>query len=131
MSNARRVGLVVGALAVAVVAFVALRPSGGSNEPDSTATQTDQGRTQRQSPPAGPVLRAGAVKRIVVRKGSPVRFRARSAKAEEVHVHGYNLLKDVPAGETVSFSFRARFEGEFEIEFERAGERIGVLEVRP
>ena len=38
--------------------------------------------------------------------------------ADEIHVHGYDLKKDVPAGGSVRFSFPASIEGVFEIELE-------------
>ena len=40
-----------------------------------------------------------------------MRFRVRSAQSDEIHVHGYDLSKDAPAGETVSMSFSRRHRG--------------------
>ena len=48
-----------------------------------------------------------------------------------MHVHGYDLMKDVPAGKTITMSFKATITGIFEIEFEDAGEEIGKLTVEP
>ncbi|MFN8162742.1 MAG: hypothetical protein U0R26_02725 [Solirubrobacterales bacterium] len=36
--------------------------------------------------------------------------------SDEVHVHGYDLMKDVKAGGTVEFDFPASIEGVFEAE---------------
>ena len=51
-----------------------------------------------------------------------MRFRARSATDDHVHVHGYDIMKDAPAGETITMSFKATITGIFEIEFEDAAE---------
>ena len=60
-----------------------------------------------------------------------MRFRARSATPDHVHVHGYDLMKDAPAGETITMSFKATITGIFEIEFEDAQKLIGELKVEP
>jgi len=64
-----------------------------------------------------------------VTRGEQVRFVVRSPMADEAHVHGYDILKEVPAGGGVTFSFPAEFEGEFEVELENAGEELGHIEV--
>ena len=46
-------------------------------------------------------------------------------------MHGYDLMKDVEPGETITMSFKATITGIFEIEFEDAGEQIGELRVDP
>ena len=55
----------------------------------------------------------------------------RSDVSDEVHVHGYDLMKDVEAGQTVTFSFPADITGIFEIELEGAGKQIAELRVDP
>jgi hypothetical protein len=64
-------------------------------------------------------------------EGETVRFRARSETAEEIHVHGYDRYVDLPAGETVTESFKATITGIFEIELHGAGEQIAELRVDP
>jgi plastocyanin len=73
----------------------------------------------------------GGVAQIRVKKGDPVKFTVQSDKAEEVHVHGYNFHKDVPAGGTASFDFPAKIDGAFEIELEEPGVQIANLQVTP
>jgi hypothetical protein len=80
---------------------------------------------------AGPLLTAGKVAGIHVKKGDTVRFRIRSAGAEEVHVHGYDIKKDVAAGKVASMSFKATIDGIFVIEFEHSGTQIASLRVDP
>lgn len=73
----------------------------------------------------------GGVAEITVNKGDEVRFRVESAIAEEIHLHGYDLMKDVPAGGSVSFDFPAEIEGIFEAELEGRAEQILELKVEP
>lgn len=93
----------------------------------------------------GSTASAGDVPTIVVRNGEPVggiqeleysagediRFRVSSDQAEEIHVHGYDLSKDVPAGGTVEFDFPAELEGIYEAELEELGVQIIELRVNP
>ncbi len=46
-------------------------------------------------------------------------------------MHGYDLKKDVTAGGSVEFDFKATIEGRFEVELENAGTQIAMLEVDP
>lgn len=87
----------------------------------------------------------GEVPTIVVRNGEPVggvqtlefsagekvRFRVSSDEAEEVHVHGYDIAKDVPAGGTIEFDFPAELEGIYEVELEEQGVQIAELRINP
>ncbi len=60
-----------------------------------------------------------------------MRFRVRSDVDEEIHIHGYDIAKDIEAGETISVSFKATITGIFEIEFEDSAEQIAELRVDP
>ena len=109
--------------------------SGGSGSDDSGA-QTAGTQTQ-PSAPAVPTVRVvngqpqGGVKRLEATKGERVRFKVQSDVADEVHVHGYDVKKNVPKGGSVTFSFAATIEGRFEIELENAHTQIAELEVKP
>lgn len=88
---------------------------------------------------------SGDVPTIVVRDGEPVdgveelefsageeiRFRVSSDAAEEIHVHGYDISKDVPAGGTIEFAFPAELEGIYEAELEALGIQIAELRINP
>ena len=69
--------------------------------------------------------------KLRVDKGETVRFRVRSPEDEEVHVHGYDIKKDVKAGQTARMSFKATIDGIFEIEFEHSAKQIAELRVDP
>lgn len=73
----------------------------------------------------------GGVAELEYSAGDDVRFEVSSDVADEVHVHGYNLLQAVPAGGTVSFDFPAEIEGIFEVELESRGTQIAELTVNP
>jgi hypothetical protein len=73
----------------------------------------------------------GGVAELVVDKGETVRFKVESAVADHVHVHGYDLMKDLEPGATVSFEFPASIEGIFEAELEDRAEQILELRVEP
>jgi hypothetical protein len=60
----------------------------------------------------------GGIQRATVKKGQTVAIVVHSDVADEVHVHGYDLHKDVPAGGTVRIAFPATIVGEFEAELE-------------
>ena len=73
----------------------------------------------------------GGIADLEYNAGEQVRFRVHSDAAEEIHVHGYDLMKDVPAGGTVEFDFPADIEGIFEAELEGLGVQIIELRVNP
>jgi hypothetical protein len=77
----------------------------------------------------------GGVTKLNFKSGEDVRFRVISDTPGEVHVHGYEVYKDVTPGEPSGISFPAEFEGVFEVELhlhETGGEvPIAELEVAP
>ena len=64
-------------------------------------------------------------------KGQTVRFQVKAPADEEVHIHGYDIKKDVKKGETTPISFKATIDGIFEIEFEDSAKQIAELRVDP
>jgi FtsP/CotA-like multicopper oxidase with cupredoxin domain len=147
MNRNTRIALLGVAVVILVVAFLALRPSSDDPEttadaPTATPTMTDTpapGATETPTPTPtpkptvdpGPLLTGSKVVKIRVDKGDTVRFRVRSPEDEEVHIHGYDIKKDVKAGETTNISFKATIDGIFEIEFEDAAKQIAELRVDP
>jgi hypothetical protein len=73
----------------------------------------------------------GGVERIRVESGDTVRFTVSADSADEVHVHGYDIERQVGPGKTARFRFPARLEGLFEVELHGSGAEIAELEVRP
>ena len=140
-SNTARIAIAVGAIAVIVVLFVVLNGGDDSNDNKaSTTTSTQSATSPATDQPAAPAVQVvevrggqpvGGIKKLTYTKGDQVRFRVESDVADEIHVHGYDLKKDVPAGGSVSFSFPASIEGVFEIELEGRKTQIAQLTVRP
>jgi hypothetical protein len=145
MSGGARLGFLAAAIVVLVVAFIVLRPSSEDTEltadpptPTPTASASATGTAEPTETPTpkptvdpGPVLTGEEVEDIRVDKGDTVRFRVRAPEDEEVHVHGYDISRDVEAGKTERISFKATIDGIFEIEFEHSGTQIASLRVDP
>ena len=68
--------------------------------------------------------------RVKVTKGTPIRLRVTSDKADELHVHGYDVEKELPAGEQVTLDFTADQTGLFDIELHESDLKLAQLEVR-
>ena len=73
----------------------------------------------------------GGIKRATVAKGDSVVLVVHSDVADEVHLHGYNLSTDVPAGGVARIRFVATVPGRFEAELEQRGVQIADLTVTP
>lgn len=100
----------------------------------ATATTTTEQTTAKATVPTIVVRGAkpvGGVRGLEYSSGDTIRFRVRSDVADEIHVHGYDLMKDVEAGGTVSFDFPADIEGVFEVEMEDRGAQLAELRVNP
>jgi hypothetical protein len=68
--------------------------------------------------------------RVKVAKGTEVRLLVTSDTADEVHVHGYDIKKDLSAGQQGILDFTADQTGLFEVELEEEGLQLVQLEVR-
>jgi hypothetical protein len=149
VSRSGRIIAVVATLVVLVVAFIVARP-GDDDTPPTSTTQTQAvvaspsaGTTTTARPPAPPqpaftTIRVkggkpvGGVKRIELTKGDRARIEVSSPDTtDEIHLHGYDLKRDLKAGGSVRFSFEANADGIYEIELEGAGVQIGKLVVEP
>jgi hypothetical protein len=141
MSTRARIALLVGFVVIAVVAYIALKPDDTKNDTtaNTTTTVTTPGgkKKVKPAPPPVPVVNVkngkpvGGIRGIVVNKGDRIRFVVNSDVSDEVHVHGFDLHKDVKAGGSVRFSFPANMDGEYEVELESRGEQIFHLVVNP
>jgi hypothetical protein len=128
-------------LLAALVVALGLAACGSSSESNEATT----GATTRPADAPESASMGGKVPTIVIRNGEPVggikeleydagdeiRFEVTSDVADEVHIHGYDLMQDVPAGGTVSFDFPAEIEGIFEAELEGRKEQIAEIRVNP
>jgi hypothetical protein len=151
MSNQGRIAVLVGIIVVAVGALLIAK--GGSDNNSSSvstttpATSSTTGATTGTTTtttaapkPAGPPVftvvvknakPAGGIKKIKVNKGDRLVIVVKSDTADEIHVHGYDFMKDVNAGGSVRFPFKATIDGSFEIELEGRKQQIAQLTVEP
>jgi hypothetical protein len=150
VSRAQRLTFAAIAVAIAVVAVVVVLASSGNDEEEATGTGATPTPTATASPgaestpsatetptptptpkPKPPLVTQGTVTKLRFTEGETVRFRVRADVADHVHVHGYDLMKDIEPGQTITFAFPATIPGIFEIELEDAGEQIAQLRVDP
>src|SRR6201987_1999385 len=116
-SNTAKGALGVGAVAVAIVPLVVLK-SGDS----SSKTKGEGGKLPVMVVKHGKPV--GGIRDLTYNEGERVRFKVESDVSDEVHVHGYDIMKDVKAGGSVSFDFPATIEGVFEAELEGRQEQV-------
>ena len=146
-----RILIGLGVAAALVVLFFVFRPGGGDDNgqtaPTTTAettvtesngVTTTEAVTTTAAPKAVQVVvrvRGGkpvdGIVRAQARKGDPVVVIVGSDVADEVHIHGYDLMGDVAPGMPVRIRFDANLTGRFEIELENRGEQIAQLTVLP
>src|SRR5215210_4938895 len=158
MSRNQRIGLIVAAVVFAVVAFVIASPSGDDDGGSDGAAQTTGSSTQAESetnadateqphetvPPEPALTRieirggevVGGPAEIKVTKGDDVRIVVSSDAADKIHLHGYDIEKEVDAGQPADFKLTADVEGIFELESHKAEDAgrdplIGKLTVEP
>jgi heme/copper-type cytochrome/quinol oxidase subunit 2 len=146
MSRAQRLVFLGIAVVIAIVAIVVLAdssedPATPADNADATATATPTEEaaaadtptpTPTATPkPQPPLLDGSEVVKLEFTEGDTVRFRVKSDVAEEVHVHGYNIARDLEPGQATTMSFPASITGIFEIEYEHAKQQIAELRVNP
>jgi plastocyanin len=133
---------VLAAAAAAVILFVVLRPSGNDEETTTAAATTTAHRTTttpKVTEASGVDIAitvkngkpVGGVAKATVKQGDKVTLVVRSDVADEVHLHGYDLHRDVEAGGTATIAFTAKIAGRFEAELEDRKEQILSLTVEP
>ncbi len=151
MNRNQRIALLAGAVVIAVAAFLVLRP-GDAEDPareasSTTPAQTNSDNTEEEgttteAPPPKPKPEftriqvkggqpVGGEAKVEVTKGETIRLAVNSDVTDEVHVHGYDLSREVAPGQPVRMRFKANLEGVFEVELEESAVPIAQLEVRP
>jgi len=121
-----------------VAGALALAGCGGksSSSTTTTAPATTRAATTTASAPVTIDVQVkggkpvGGIQRATAKKGQMVAIVVHSDVADEVHVHGYDLHKDVAAGGTVRIEFPATIQGEFEAELESRKLQIVELTVK-
>ena len=140
------------AVVVAVVGlFVVFRPDddGGAASGTTTATTTTQTTSPTttlppppppppQPPPPARVrivvrdgLPVGGVRGVTVSEGRRVVLIVTSDVADHVHLHGYDIMRDVAPGQPARIAFRATIPGTVEAELEDRGVPLARIVTQP
>jgi hypothetical protein len=139
--------------AILVALFVVLRPSDDDDEeaspppPPTTATTTrtratttaTRATTTKPRPPGPTAIRivvrggrvVGGLRRARLERGERAVLVVRADVSDHVHLHGYDIMRDVSPGRPARLPFRATIPGRFEVELEDRKLQIAQLEVRP
>ena len=73
----------------------------------------------------------GGIQRPTIDQGDKVVLVVRADSGEAVHLHGYNLEKEIVPGQAVRLPFTANIAGRFELELHPTDTLLAVLEVKP
>ena len=131
-----RIGLIASGVVLIVAVFLLARPDEEGTAPTAAPPTTS-------SPEPSPTAAANEIDIVVadggvttpiaaeVALGAEVLLRITSDVADEVHVHGYDLETEVPAGGTAEVRFTADAAGVFEVEFHERGLLLLRLTVAP
>ncbi len=144
-----RVALMLAAVAAGAIA---LAGCGGDSTNDAvtttettataptTTTDTTATQTTATSPASEPkvitvnVVKGvpqGGIQRPTVDEGDKVVLVVRTDSGEAVHLHGYNIEKEVVPGKAVRLPFTANIAGRFEVELHPTDALLAVIEVQP
>jgi heme/copper-type cytochrome/quinol oxidase subunit 2 len=120
------------------------RAAGATTTVASTTTTTSAEPTSTEEPTtttagfSGTLIEAKvtgdqvdtASRRVRISRGEKVRIQVEADHAEEVHVHGYDLKKNVAPGKPAVIEFTADAPGVFEVELEEAALKLFELQVQ-
>ena len=134
--------VVLAAACVLAAVAVAGCGSGDSQSASSTDTTTTTGTTTTETttdvvtPKIVPInvvdgQPQGGIVRQTVSKDDQVVLVVSSDVADEIHLHGYDIARNVAAGGTVRLPFKATIPGRFEAELESRSVQIADITVEP
>lgn len=120
MQRSQRLTFLGVGLALAAIAVVIILLTGGGGDSGGASS-------------AGtvPLLTQGKTRKLTYDQGDRVTLRVRANHDDEIHVHGYDIERELKAGKTVTISFPAKINGVFEIELHHADVQLATLTVRP
>lgn len=116
----RTAAVILAVVVVAILAvggFLIFRGTGGGGKPVTIDLKVTGSTMTPDSPSA--------------RQNDMLTMNVTTDKAEEIHLHGYNIMFEGQPGQTVSHTFKADKSGQFEIEIEDTSTHLGTLTVSP
>jgi hypothetical protein len=117
--------------------------AGTTTEPTTTSERTTTTTTTTETtppPPPGPTeirivvvdgAPRGGIVRETVEKGDRVVLVVRADVTDHIHLHGYDIMRDVAPGKPARLPFKATIPGRFEVELEDRGVQIADITVTP
>ena len=126
----RRALLVLLTAAALVAVYAYFRPQPTETPMPAQSNAAAPSRAEFELTLAGGKLVSGPAV-IQVLRGTEVTIRIRSDRADELHLHGYDLHARLSADEPVELKFTAERTGRFEYELHGSHRELGALEVRP
>lgn len=140
MLRVGRIGHRIPTVVVAVLLVLAAGAcsSGGSEDATTTTADPTHAGPPDTTPQVSGVLVEltiankavqGGVARHEVRLGETVVIHVTSDEAEELHVHGYDLMLELTPGRSAELTFDATIPGVFEVELEGSGLKVAELQV--
>lgn len=143
--NARRIAFVAVGIAAVAILFLLLRPADEETDAVPTTTIT---ATTAPSPPTTSTVEptpkpklprivfrggklVGGVQTIEGRQGKLVVFEVLSDVADEVHVHGVDVTRDLVPGKPARVDVTPPAAGRYEVELEQRGLQIAELRIEP
>lgn len=142
-----RLLIVVVAVVAAVGVFLVLRPDdddgGAQTTPTTATTSTTMPTTTVPPPPPAPPPPAtvrinvrdgrpvGGIRRVTVGRGRRVVLIVTSDVADHVHLHGYDVMRDVAPGRPARLAFRATIVGTVDVELEDRHVPLATVTTQP
>ena len=142
-----RIATLIAALAVSAVGLAGC--GGDDNAADAvttteTATTATTSETAGETTPTTPAAQAkvitirvvggrpqGGIQRPTIGQGDNVVLVIRADSGDAVHLHGYNIEKEIVPGQPLRLPFTANIAGRFELELHPTDTLLAVLEVKP
>jgi outer membrane lipoprotein SlyB len=142
-----RIATLIAALAVSAVGLAGC--GGDDNAADAvttteTATTATTTETAGETTPTTPAAQAkvitirvvggrpqGGIQRPTIGQGDNVVLVIRADSGDAVHLHGYNIEKEIVPGQPLRLPFTANIAGRFELELHPTDTLLAVLEVKP
>jgi ABC-type glycerol-3-phosphate transport system substrate-binding protein len=142
-----RIATLIAALAVSAVGLAGC--GGDDNAADAvttteTVTTATTTETAGETTPTTPAAQAkvitirvvggrpqGGIQRPTIGQGDNVVLVIRADSGDAVHLHGYNIEKEIVPGQPLRLPFTANIAGRFELELHPTDTLLAVLEVKP
>ena len=139
-----KIAVMLAAVAASVIALAGCGGDDGTDAVTTTETVATAPTTQTGTTATTPAAQAkvitirvvggvpqGGIQRPTIDQGDKVVLVVRTDSGEAVHLHGYNIEKEIVPGTPLRLPFTANIAGRFELELHPTDTLLAVLEVKP